>query len=172
MALFRSDAPTTDMAKTRPAAPVPLNPAEQHNIIGASTTVEGTLRSNGNVNISGTVNGNVEVEGRTMVMAGGEVDGEVVSTSAEIAGTVRGHVVVRERLVLKASAVIDGDIRTGKLVVEDGATFNGKCQMGEGVAAGRTRADRPADREGGRSADRPAGGAAVVGAVGARDDAA
>ena len=152
MALFRSDAPTTDMAKTR-SAPTPLNPAEQHNIIGASTTVEGTLRSNGNVNISGTVNGNVEVEGRTMVMPGGVVDGEVSTTSAEIAGTVRGQVVVRERLVLKASAVVDGDIRTGKLVVEDGATFNGKCQMGE--ATGRARGDRE------RS-----GGSAVVGAVG------
>ncbi len=57
------------------------NPAEQHNIIGASTTVEGTLRSSGNVNISGTVDGNVEVEGRTMVMPGGVVEGEVATTS-------------------------------------------------------------------------------------------
>ena len=135
MALFRSDSdpapqPTTGMAKQRtPSAPT--NPAEQHNIVGASTTVEGTLRSSGNVNISGTVNGNVEVEGRTMVMAGGVVDGEVISTSAEIAGTVKGQVVVRERLVLKSSAVIEGDIRTGKLIIEDGAVFNGKCQMGQ-----------------------------------------
>ena len=136
MALFRSDAPTTPMARTS-SAPVSSNPAEQHNIIGASTVVEGTLRSNGNVNISGTVNGNVEVEGRTMVMPGGVVDGEVASTSAEVAGTVRGQMVIRERLVLKASAVVDGDIRTGKLVVEDGATFNGKCIMGQGAPADR-----------------------------------
>ncbi len=152
MALFRSD-PDSAMAKT---TRLPANPAEQHNIIGASTTVEGTLRSSGNVNISGTVDGNVEVEGRTMVMSGGVIQGEVTSTTAEIAGTVRGQVVVSERLVLKASAVIDGDIRTGKLVIEDGATFNGQCQMGP--AAGARTADR--------------GGAAVVGTVGAREDAA
>ena len=126
MALFRSDAPSPAMARTS----APSNPAEQHNIIGASTVVEGTLRSNGNVNISGTVQGNVEVDGRTMIMAGGVVDGEVASTSAEVAGTVTGQLTVRERLVLKASAVVDGDIRTGKLVVEDGATFNGQCLMG------------------------------------------
>lgn len=158
MALFRSDStpqPPTGMATPRPSAPV--NPAEQHNIIGASTVVEGTLRSSGNVNISGTVNGNVEVEGRTMVMAGGVVDGEVVSTSAEIAGTVKGQVVVRERLVLKGSAVIEGDIRTGKLVIEDGATFNGKCQMGQGAAdrgvdRGAARM-APASRDGVREAD-------------------
>ena len=159
MALFRSAPTTDDMAKTRSLPAAAANPAEQHNIIGASTTVEGTLRSSGNVNISGTVDGNVEVEGRTMVMPGGVVEGEVVSTSAEIAGTVRGRVVVKERLVLKASAVIDGDIRTGKLVVEDGATFNGQCQMGP--AAGS--ADRKPER---------AGGAAVVGSVGKGADAA
>ena len=157
MALFRSDDTTSaTMAKTRSASG-PVNPAEQHNIIGTSTVVEGTLRSNGNVNISGTVNGNVEVEGRTMVMPGGVVDGEVTSTSAEVAGTVRGEVRVRERLVLKASAVIEGDIRTGKLVVEDGATFNGTCQMGEGAV--RQPAVRASDRD-----DR--GGAAIVGSVG------
>ena len=160
MALFRSD-PPDDMAKTR-ALPVSTssNPAEQHNIIGASTTVEGTLRSSGNVNISGIVDGNVEVEGRTMVMAGGVVEGEVASTSAEIAGTVRGQVKVKERLVLKSSAVVEGDIRTGKLVVEDGATFNGQCQMGP--AAGSSSGDRKPER----------GGAAVVGAVGKGADAA
>lgn len=148
MALFRSTSSTTStpqspMAKTRPTAPA--NPAEQHNIIGASTTVEGTVRSKGNVNVSGTVNGNVEVDGRTMVMPGGVVEGEVETTSAEIAGTVRGRLVVRERLVLKASAVIDGDIVTDKLVVEDGATFNGECRMGQ-TAAGPSSADRPAKR--------------------------
>ncbi|MAQ94020.1 hypothetical protein B1759_04000 [Rubrivirga sp. SAORIC476] len=158
MALFRSDSST---AMAKPAAAFSGNPAEQHNIIGASTTVEGTLRSSGNVNISGTVDGNVEVEGRTMVMPGGVVEGEVVSTSAEIAGTVRGKVVVTERLVLKASAVIDGDIRTGKLVVEDGATFNGQCQMGPA-----------AERASGKSGK--GGASTVVGSVGpnARVDAA
>ena len=162
MALFRSDdAPASPMAKSRPSAPV--NPAEQHNIIGTSTVIEGTIKSNGNLNVSGTVNGTVEVEGRTMVMPGGEVDGEIVSTSAEIAGTVRGQVTVRERLVLKASAVVDGDIRTGKLVVEDGATFNGACQMGEG--AGR----RAASDRAGRPERSSGGGAAVVGQVGTRE---
>lgn len=151
MALFRSDS-SSDMAKLQRAS-APANPAEQHNIIGASTTVEGTLRSSGNVNISGTVNGNVAVDGRTMVMAGGVVDGEVTSTSAEIAGTVKGHVTVRERLVLKSSAVIEGDIRTSKLVVEDGATFNGKCEMGTSAepspngAASSGKARRAVNRE-------------------------
>ena len=137
MALFRSDDESTAPSATRPRSG-DANPAEQHNIIGRSTVIQGTLRSNGNVNVSGTVEGNVEVEGRTMVMPGGVVEGEVASTSAEIAGTVKGRVSVRERLILKATAVIEGDIRTGKLIVEEGATFNGKCEMGAAATPPRT----------------------------------
>ncbi|MEM0963652.1 MAG: polymer-forming cytoskeletal protein [Bacteroidota bacterium] len=141
------------------------NPAEQHNIIGASTVVEGTVRSKGNLNVSGTVNGTVEVEGRTMIMPGGIVDGEVTTTSAEVAGTVRGQLVVRERLVLKASAVIEGDIRTEKLVVEDGATFNGECRMGPGAVEGASRRSGRAPKPPADATDEGSGFSVVSGAA-------
>lgn len=148
MALFRSDPDAEAATAPLPARSTPeANTAEPPNLIGRSTVIQGTLRSNGHVNISGTVEGNVEVEGRTMVLAGGVVEGEVASTSAEIGGTVKGRVTVRERLVLKATAIVEGDIRTGKLVVEDGAVFNGKCEMGATATA------RPSHPAHGRSLD-------------------
>ena len=131
------------MAKSRSAAPV--SSAEQHNIIGAGSVVEGTLRAGGNVHVSGTIKGNVEVDGRTVVMQGGVIDGELVSSSAEVAGHVKGQVRCSDRLVLKPSAVIDGDIQTAKLVIEDGATFNGRCQMG--ASAGARSGARPSADE-------------------------
>ena len=85
MALFRSDA-GPDAPRTGPGSPgrSAANPAEQHTIVGVSTVLEGGLRSAGNLNVSGTVVGDVAVEGRTMVMPGGVVDGAVASTSAEV----------------------------------------------------------------------------------------
>lgn len=136
MALFNG--PSSD-GRPRPDAP----PApDQHNIIGRGTVIEGTLRSSGNVHISGTVVGNVEVEGRTVVMPDGVIEGELASTSAEIGGRVRGEVRVEERLVLKGTAAIEGDIRTAKLVIEDGAVFTGRCEM-----AGLAAPPRPASAE-------------------------
>ncbi len=116
------------------------NPAEQHNILGKDTIIEGTLRSSGNVHISGTVKGNVEVQGRTVIMPGGAVEGEVSSTTAEIGGKVSGQISVKERLVLKATAVVDGDVRTAKLVIEEGATFTGRCDM-SGSSSSPTRSE-------------------------------
>jgi cytoskeletal protein CcmA (bactofilin family) len=137
MALLRSSSP--DAAPPRAGSG---NPAEQHNIIGKGTVIEGTVRSAGNVHVSGTVVGDLDVDGRTVVMPGGLVEGEVRSVSAEIGGTVKGQVRVRERLVLKATAVIEGDLHTQKLVIEDGAVFTGRCEMGAAAAAIPPRPER------------------------------
>lgn len=126
MALFRNNA-DTPMAKQRSGAPAPPG---QVNIIGQGTVIEGGLKANSDVRISGKVIGNVNVEGKTVVTPEGVVEGEIRSSHADIAGRVEGEVFVQERLVLKDSAVVNGDIHTAKLVIEDGATFTGTCDMG------------------------------------------
>lgn len=141
MALFRS-ASSNDATPPRSSS---AGGATQHNIIGTDTTVEGTLRASGNVHVSGSIEGEVHVEGRIVVMPGGTLDGELVSTDAEIAGRVRGEVTVRERLVLKATAVVEGNVRTGKLIIEDGAVFNGRCEMTTGASG-------PANKNSGKRA--------------------
>lgn len=137
MALFRSDESAASKPSVRSG-----NPAEQHTIVGAGTVLDGSLRAQGNLNVSGTITGGVSVEGRTMIMPGGVVEGEVTSTEAEVAGHVKGTLTVRERLVLRPTAVIDGDLRAGALVIEEGAVFNGRCEMGASVPAKPARAPK------------------------------
>jgi cytoskeletal protein CcmA (bactofilin family) len=154
MSLLRSSAPPDDAPRGG------ANPAEQHNIIGKGTVLEGTVRSAGNVHVSGTVLGKLEVEGRTVVMPGGVIEGELASTSAEVGGRVKGEIRVRERLVLKATAVVEGDIHTQKLVIEEGAVFTGRCEMGANLAApgrgDRAEGTRPTRRLGGEDVAAPA----------------
>ena len=140
MALFQrsnsdepsSPNPPTPMAKQQTASA----PPGQANIIQQGTVLEGTVRSNGDVHISGKVIGRVEVKGKTVIMPGGEVEGEIDSGSARIGGRVKGQVSVRERLELNNTAVVEGDIHTKKLIIEDGATFTGSCDMSGGSMGG------------------------------------
>jgi cytoskeletal protein CcmA (bactofilin family) len=46
-----------------------------------------------------------------------------------VAGYIKGNITVLETLVLKTNSKIDGDIATGKIVIESGASFNGRCSM-------------------------------------------
>lgn len=104
--------------------------SNQINMIGEGTVFEGTLTSESDVRISGRVDGKLQVKGKVIVAQEGNVDGEIKAASLDVAGRVHGEVVVEERVVLKSSAQVEGNIQTARLVVEEGAVFNGRCQMG------------------------------------------
>jgi cytoskeletal protein CcmA (bactofilin family) len=157
------------MAKQQ-SAPAPPG---QANIIQQGTVLEGTVRSNGDVHISGKVIGRVEVKGKTVIMPGGEVEGEIDSGSARIGGRVKGEVTVRERLELNNSAVVEGDIITKKLIIEDGATFTGSCDMGGGSGRSGSTSDGSSSSSAGGasgspSASKPAGVPSTAGASASR----
>ena len=58
------------------------------------------------------------------------VDGEVDCQNAIIEGKFTGNLKVSELLTLKENATISGDIKTDKINIQTGASFNGKCSMG------------------------------------------
>ena len=103
----------------------------QVNIIAEGTVFEGTLQADSDVRVSGRIIGKLEVKGRAVVAPEGAVEGEVTASNANIAGAVHGDLIVAERLLLGSSARVEGTIKTGRLIVEEGATFNGECQMGQ-----------------------------------------
>jgi len=103
----------------------------QINMIGEGTEVEGTLRAKDDIRISGRIVGSLIVEGKAIIAAGGEVEGDIHGADADIAGTVRGEITVKGRLLLKSSARVEGTIRTSRLIVEEGAIVEGKCEMGK-----------------------------------------
>ena len=106
-------------------------PGTDKNLLGQGTVIEGTLQAAGEIHVSGRIVGKLEVDGRAVVAQDGAVEGELEATNADIAGSVEGQINVSERLLLRASARIDGDIRVERLVVEEGAVFTGRCEMGE-----------------------------------------
>ncbi|MFW5955338.1 MAG: bactofilin family protein, partial [Rhodothermales bacterium] len=68
-------------------------------------------------------------EGKVVISQEGEVEGELISSSADVSGYVNGDVRVEERLLLKSTARLEGNIFTHRLVMEEGAFFDGKCEM-------------------------------------------
>jgi cytoskeletal protein CcmA (bactofilin family) len=106
----------------------PMN--ENATIISAGTVLEGQIRLEGDITIEGTIKGTVTCKSRLVLGPNGKVDGDVNCQNADISGKVMGKINVVDVLFLKGNALIDGDISTGKLVMESGVKFNGKCSMG------------------------------------------
>lgn len=100
------------------------------NVIAKETNIKGDIEATGNIRIEGAVEGVVKSKSKIVIGESAYIKGNLFSTEAEISGKIEGQVTCTEILYLKKSALVSGDIITKKLVVENGATFNGKCQMG------------------------------------------
>ena len=118
-------------------------------IIGPTVHVEGDFKSQGNVQIEGTVTGSVETGGSLMVGKEARIKASVQAASAFVAGYVKGNISVTDRLELSPAARVDGDITAKTLVIAEGAQLNGRCQMGQAQATpatGKAAAKKPAEQ--------------------------
>ena len=100
------------------------------NMISVGTTIEGSISSSENIRFDGNLIGNLNTRGKVFVGQTGKVTGEIRCKNCEIEGVVDGKIIVEELLSLRSMAKLYGEITTGKLAIEPGATFTGKCDMG------------------------------------------
>lgn len=103
-------------------------------LIGANTSVEGKLTTEGSIRIDGKLVGDVIAKANVAVGLTGTVEGSITGKNIALAGHVKGHVTAVEKLLLESKSVIRGDIRAVKLVVDEGATFDGNCGMSKAEA--------------------------------------
>lgn len=99
------------------------------NVIAKETKIVGDILAQGNIRIEGVIEGKVESKSKIVIGESALITGDLISVEAEISGKIFGAVKCSEMLYLKSTAVIEGDIFTSKLVIENGAKFNGKCHM-------------------------------------------
>jgi cytoskeletal protein CcmA (bactofilin family) len=106
-----------------------FNPQEI-NIINAGTSIDGDLNSEGDLRIDGIVKGSITVKTKLVLGPSSKIDGNVKAANCDVQGIVNGNIYIDDLLTVKANAKIMGDITSQKLVIESGAEFNGRSQMG------------------------------------------
>jgi cytoskeletal protein CcmA (bactofilin family) len=100
-------------------------------IIGTEASLRGSYNSKHSIRVDGEIYGNVTSEDGIIVGEKGMVRGNLVGKSILIGGKVKGNVTAYQRLELQHTAQVEGDISSPLFVVEEGAFFDGHCQMEE-----------------------------------------
>lgn len=104
---------------------------ELSTIIGADTSIEGKLESKNAMRVDGNIKGEV-ISGESITIgSGGTINGDIIARDVVVGGKINGTITASGKIVLEESAVLNGDLKAVRLVVEEGATFNGNSEMGE-----------------------------------------
>jgi len=99
-------------------------------LIGATTSVTGSIEFSGGLRIDGTVKGSVhcvdgEKGGMLVVSESGRIEGEVRAGHLVVAGRIEGPVCAANLIELQPKARIAGDVRYHALEMHHGAVVEG-----------------------------------------------
>lgn len=102
-------------------------------IVGTSVKLKGNLRSDGDITIDGSVNGEVKTKGVVTIGPNAQVIANVKAKKVVVSGTVQGNIEAIERLTLTETGRVYGDIVANVLSISAGAIFTGKSNMMEKI---------------------------------------
>jgi cytoskeletal protein CcmA (bactofilin family) len=92
---------------------------------------DGELRFEETFRIDGKFEGKIRAGAELILGDTADVTAEITVKRLSVNGTLRGTVHATERIELLAHARVTGEISTPVLKVEEGAQFQGSCQMGQ-----------------------------------------
>lgn len=98
--------------------------------VGNGTVLTGETDFQSMLRIDGHLTGKVFSESGTLIIGStGRVDANISVASALVNGTVNGDIIASEKIELGRTARVVGNIQTPRIVIEDGAVFEGGCTM-------------------------------------------
>jgi len=97
--------------------------------IGRSIVVTGAIETPEGVVVEGRVEGSIVARGHVDVDRRGVVRGDIVARTLDVEGEVEGPVTATDRIEIRADGTVIGDIRAARILIADGARFEGTVHM-------------------------------------------
>lgn len=98
-------------------------------LIGANATVNGNIEAEGTVRVDGKVNGDIKVTGDVYIGDHAVITGGIEAANVHLSGKVEGNITAKGLLKILSTAKLYGDIKVNSFVADEGAFFQGKCNM-------------------------------------------
>lgn len=110
---------------------MPSSTSHQLNSLVKGTQVEGTIQSDADIRVDGSLKGDLTSKAKVIIGPTGFVEGQIHCQNAVIEGRFEGTLHVKELLNVREKADVSGEVHTHKLIVQSGAVFNVNCTMGQ-----------------------------------------
>lgn len=140
MILSKSNSRNREPSSEPEVAFTPKN-LEKHNILAEDVVLRGSIAFEGELQVDGRVEGTIESKsGSVVIGASSTIEGDVASPNITVHGEVHGNLSIDDRCVLAEGCKLIGDLKASSLMLEEGAVFWGKSQVGTSPKSGKAPA--------------------------------
>ena len=105
--------------------------AQATTVIAAGTSVSGRIEGAEDLDVFGSVDGAIALDGNINIAEGARLDADVEANVIHVAGIIIGNVTARQSIHLTTSSLVAGDITAPSVILDDGAKYRGHIDMGE-----------------------------------------
>jgi len=98
-------------------------------MIGEDMVIDGSVELENAIIVYGQIKGGVITKGSVRLARSAAVYGNIIGDDIRIAGLVEGNIMSEGQVTLLKTCRVLGDITYKKLIIEDGAKFEGKCEV-------------------------------------------
>jgi len=103
--------------------------AEITAFLGKGTAFKGVLSFEGTIRVDGRIEGEVVSKDTLIAGDGAFIQGEITVGTLISSGKIVGNITASQKVHVLSPGHIQGNIKTPKLIIEEGVTFDGKCEM-------------------------------------------
>ena len=105
----------------------------QASYLGPLLSIKGEISGNEDLRLDCKVDGMVSIGGfRLTIGPEARITADIIARETVISGEVLGDVSSMDRIEIKKNASVVGDLKTGKIMVEEGAYFKGSVEIESG----------------------------------------
>jgi cytoskeletal protein CcmA (bactofilin family) len=135
--------------------------ADKETVIGVETRISGEIRGEEDLVVKGRVDGKIHLSQALTVEKGAIVQADVDVRNLVVSGTLVGNIVASESVRLLATARVVGDLAAPRVIMEAGAAYRGRVDMGDveaarAAVASRSRGQAPSSSTVNAARTRPA----------------
>lgn len=97
-------------------------------LISQGCTISGRISGTGNYHISGSIDGDCDIQGTVTLAPDGHWQGTIRAQSVIISGFVDGDIIATGKIEISASAKISGTVTAEAIAMAEGAVVEGMIQ--------------------------------------------
>lgn len=97
--------------------------------LGEGTEFKGVLTFEGTVRIDGVLEGEVITKDMLIIGEKASLQADISAGTVVAKGKLCGNIVATKKIELRSNSVVVGNIKTPVLFIEEGAVFDGRCEM-------------------------------------------
>ena len=116
-------------------------------ILGPEVEINGDVNVSGDLIIYGVVNGDILSKGEVVSAKGSIVNGNICANNASLSGTVKGNLEIESKVILGKSSHVTGNLKAAIITIEEGAKFDGMCNMINDSARSKSSQNTSASNE-------------------------